>query len=82
MSDFFRECRTILVPLFAVILAVLILAALGAWDAAAIVGWLGTVLALLGNVIYVTVWDPRGRYPESSPSRRLSRLFRFDRGEQ
>jgi hypothetical protein len=40
-----------------------------------------TLLVMLGGALYVVIFDPMNRWPDSSWHRRIGRLLTFDRGE-
>lgn len=59
---FVRDCWTVVVPLVLCMAGGLVLLATGHRDAAWFVGNVGPVVVMLLNVVYVLVWDPRGRW--------------------
>lgn len=76
---FFRHCWTLVIPLLLVIVGSIVLVLMGHRDAAMVFSNLGTVLVILGNLIYIAFFDSRKRWKGSSLSERLIKLFTFQR---
>ncbi len=79
LKRFIWDCRTFVLPLVFVVALTVMLFLQGYRDAAYMVSNLGTVLVVLGNVVYIVFSHSRKRWEGVPWKGRLLRLFTFRR---
>ena len=76
-GHFLYDCRTVVIPLLSIIVATVILFCMGYGNAAWFVSSIGTFLVMLANVVYVTAFHSRKRWPDTTWWTRTVRFFTF-----
>jgi Na+/alanine symporter len=76
---FVYNCRTVVVPLLVIIVVAVVLFVIGQRDIAWAVSCLGTCLVLLGNLLYIAIWDSRSRWPGTTWTQRLTKVMWHER---
>ncbi len=77
--NFVKACWTVVAPLVVIIIAAACLFAVGHGDAAWAVSNLGTILVLIGNLVYIVIWNSRKRWPGTTAWERLVKVMTFER---
>lgn len=70
---------TLVVPLVAIIIAAIILNAIGSNNTAWFVSYIGTVMVMLGNLLYIAIWHSRTRWPGTTWRQRLTKVVWYER---
>lgn len=76
---FFRDCWTLVVPLLLIIDVSIVLFLTGYSETAVALNSIGTAVVILGNIVYIIAFHSRKRWPGTTWSERLKRLFTFSR---
>ncbi len=79
LAKFVWDCKTVVVPLLAVLLATLVVFFCGYHAAAENLSLFGTTAVVIGNLAWVTFFHSRRWWPNESWPKRLGRLLTFDR---
>jgi hypothetical protein len=77
LLKFIRCTKTLVIPLAAITIAVIVLMATGHLLAAQAVSAFGTMLVLFLNVAYIVFWHSRRRWPGLDWKMRLERVISF-----